>query len=105
MNHAARTSHAPLPGPGCAVPGRTAEHIDDLLVQVAYGSEDALGRLYDLLAPILLALLRTRPATADDAPDALVEVFTGIWRDAPAYTPGPNGLEWVLDRTRERAAV
>ncbi|ALC28352.1 hypothetical protein [Streptomyces sp. CFMR 7] len=82
----------------CDVPGRAAAHVDDLLVQIAHGSRDALGQLYDLLAPLLLELLRSRLSEGADARSALVDGFSRVWRQAPSYETGPHGLDWVIER-------
>ncbi|MFE3719202.1 hypothetical protein [Streptomyces cyaneofuscatus] len=89
------------PPPACSVPGRATAHVDDLLVQIAHGSREALGELYDLLAPLLLELLRSRLPAGADARSALVEGFSEVWRQAPSYTPGPHGLDWVIDRVTD----
>ncbi|MER6191330.1 hypothetical protein [Streptomyces cyaneofuscatus] len=89
------------PPPACSVPGRATAHVDDLLVQIAHGSRDALGELYDLLAPLLLELLRSRLPEGADARSALVEGFSDVWRQAPSYAPGPHGLDWVIDRVTD----
>ncbi|MFI7238642.1 hypothetical protein [Streptomyces cyaneofuscatus] len=96
MKHAGHTLSPP--SPACSVPGRATAHTDDLLVQIAHGSRDALGELYDLLAPLLLELLRSRLPEGADARSALVEGFSEVWRQAPSYAPGPHGLDWVIDR-------
>ncbi|MEV4876039.1 hypothetical protein [Streptomyces cyaneofuscatus] len=89
------------PPPACSVPGRATAHVDDLLVQIAHGSQDALGQLYDLLAPLLLELLRSRLPEGADARSALVGGFSEVWRQAPSYAPGPHGLDWVIDRVTD----
>ncbi|MCR8942887.1 hypothetical protein ABT013_20375 [Streptomyces bacillaris] len=86
----------------CDVPGRAAAHVDDLLVQIAHGSRDALGQLYDLLAPLLLELLRSRLPEGADARSALVDGFSRVWRQAPSYETGPHGLDWVIGRVTEQ---
>ncbi|WP_285567495.1 hypothetical protein [Streptomyces sp. RTGN2] len=73
-------------------------HVDDLLVQIAHGSRNALAELYDLLAPLLLALLRSREGSMERAHGELIDAFARIWRRAPSYEPGHGGLEWVLDQ-------
>lgn len=70
-------------GPACEVPGKVTVHVDDLLVQIAHGSRSALAELYDLLAPLLLALLRSRGRSLERAHNALVDAFARIWRRAP----------------------
>ncbi|MEU0356396.1 hypothetical protein [Streptomyces cyaneofuscatus] len=89
------------PPPACSVPGRATAHVDDLLVQIAHGSRGALGELYDLLAPLLLELLRSRLPESADARSALVDGFSEVWRQAPSYAPGPHGIEWVIDRVTD----
>lgn len=97
-----RAGHTlPVHPAACAVPGRATAHVDDLLVQIAHGSRDALGQLYDLLAPLLLELLRSRLPEGADARSALVEGFSEVWRQAPSYEPGPHGLDWVMDRVTD----
>ncbi|MFW3473164.1 hypothetical protein ACN24M_17870 [Streptomyces microflavus] len=103
MNHGLRMQRSrPVGDAGspaaCTVPGRATAHVDDLLVQIAHGSRDALGELYDLLAPLLLELLRSRLPVGADAHPALVDGFSRVWRQAPSYEPGPHGLDWVIDR-------
>ncbi|WP_324795439.1 hypothetical protein SJX93_20450 [Streptomyces cyaneofuscatus] len=94
--------HTLSPPPrACSVPGRATARVDDLLVQIAHGSRDALGELYDLLAPLLLELLRSRLPNGADARSALVDGFSEVWRQAPSYAPGPHGIDWVIDRVTE----
>lgn len=88
------------PNAACVVPGRATARADDLLVLIAHGSMKALAELYDLVAPLLLALLRSRHSTVDQAKDALVDVFAQIWRTAAAYSTGPFALDWIIDQTQ-----
>ncbi|MFF2225424.1 hypothetical protein ACFVV7_19140 [Streptomyces globisporus] len=87
------------------MPGRASARADDLLVLIAHGSTKALAALYDLVAPLLLALLRSRHCTVDQAKDALVGVFARIWRTAPNYSPGPHALDWIIDQTQGDAST
>ncbi|MFD5680543.1 hypothetical protein [Streptomyces bacillaris] len=103
MKHAGNAlPSVPPRSASCEVPGRAAAHVDDLLVQIAHGSRDALGQLYDLLAPLLLELLRSRLPEGADARSALVDGFSRVWRQAPSYETGPHGLDWVIERVTER---
>ncbi|MBT2901256.1 hypothetical protein [Streptomyces sp. McG3] len=88
------------PNAACVVPGRATARADDLLVLIAHGSTKALAELYDLVAPLLLALLRPRHSTVEQAKDALVGVFAQIWRTAPAYSTGPYALDWIIDQAQ-----
>ncbi|MGW6285751.1 hypothetical protein [Streptomyces sp. NPDC055107] len=87
------------------MPGRATARADDLLVLIAHGSTKALAELYDLVSPLLLALLRSRHSTADQAKDALVDVFAQIWRTAPTYSTGPYALDWIIDQTQREARI
>ncbi|MFJ9569323.1 hypothetical protein [Streptomyces bacillaris] len=99
MKHAGNALPSdPSRSAACDVPGRAAAHVDDLLVQIAHGSRDALGQLYDLLAPLLLELLRSRLPEGADTRSALVDGFSRVWRQAPSYETGPHGLDWVIER-------
>ncbi|MDJ1641804.1 sigma-70 family RNA polymerase sigma factor [Streptomyces pakalii] len=86
-------------GAAWSVPGRATAHADDLLVQIAHGSVKALAELYDLVAPLFLALPRSRRTTADQADDALVGAFVQVfWRTALPYSPGTTALDWMRRR-------
>ncbi|MFD4595784.1 sigma-70 family RNA polymerase sigma factor [Streptomyces rubiginosohelvolus] len=67
---------------------------------IAHGSTKAVAELYDLVAPLLHALLRSRHSTVDQTEDALVGVFAQIWRTAPTYATGPYALDWIIDQTQ-----
>lgn len=88
------------PAPACSTTPNIGTSVDDLLVQIAFGSQTALARLYDLLSPLLLRLLSARSPRPEDSRTALVETFERIWQTAPSYRPGSDPLAWVVHRTR-----
>lgn len=83
-------------------------HADDpdlpLVRDIAAGSGEALGQLYDRHSPLALGLLRRMLGDLNEAEEVLQEVFLQVWRDAYRYDPEratPRG--WILLITRSRA--
>ena len=78
---------------------------DDALVrQIAAGSADALGRLYDRHAPKVYGLARRILAQPEDAEEVVQDVFAQIWRDAPQYRKERASVAgWMIMLTRTRA--
>lgn len=77
---------------------------DELVARIARGDESALKRLYDELAPRVLGLatqiLRDRSA----AEEAVVDVFSQVWRQASRYEPIKGSVAtWVCTLARTRA--
>lgn len=98
----ARTDATPASPPGsrgCQAPaGGAGESIDDLMVQIAEGSETALARLYDLTAGLVLAMAGTAVSSEPSAEAYLTRAYRAVWKAAPRYRPGPHALAWVLHR-------
>jgi len=62
-----------------------------------------MGRLVDVLHPLVLAAARQRfPGRPAD--DVAVEAFVRVWADAGAYDARRSGpLAWILDRVNDLA--
>lgn len=76
----------------------------ELLRQVAAGSADALGRLYDRHAAKVYGLARRMLARLEDAEEVVQDVFAQIWRDAPRYRHERASVAgWMIMLTRTRA--
>jgi RNA polymerase sigma-70 factor (ECF subfamily) len=76
----------------------------ELLRQVAGGSADALGRLYDRHAAKVYGLARRMLARLDDAEEVVQDVFAQIWREAPRYRHERASVAgWMIMLTRTRA--
>ena len=76
----------------------------ELLRQIAAGSAEALGRLYDRHAAKVYGLARRMLARLEDAEEVVQDVFAQIWRDAPRYRHERASVAgWMIMLTRTRA--
>jgi RNA polymerase sigma-70 factor (ECF subfamily) len=79
--------------------------IDRRLVhEIAAGSADALGRLYDRHSGIVYGLARRVLARLEDAEEVVQDVFTQVWRDASRYEDARATVAgWLVMLARTRA--
>ncbi|MCA9694723.1 MAG: sigma-70 family RNA polymerase sigma factor [Polyangiaceae bacterium] len=71
---------------------------------VAEGDREALGRLYDRHAPVLLALAQRILKNQRESEDLLHDVFVEAWRRAGDYDPQRGSVAtWLRLRMRSRA--
>jgi hypothetical protein len=77
--------------------------ITELIARCARGDEEALGRIVDLLQPLVLATAGQRfPDRRAD--DVAVEAFVRVWHQARTYDGGSVGpVRWVLQQVCEPA--
>jgi RNA polymerase sigma-70 factor, ECF subfamily len=94
---AARTPRS-APGQG------QGEEEPALVAAIAAGDRQALGRLYDLHAPLLFGLAKRMLGSAAAAEDLLHDVFLEVWQHAAEYAPDRGSVRaWLVVRTRSRA--
>ena len=75
-----------------------------LIREVAGGSAEALGQLYDRHAGKVYGLARRILFRAEDAEEVVQDVFAQIWRDASHYRPERASIAgWIVMLTRTRA--
>ena len=75
-----------------------------LIVAVADGSPDALGRLYDRYGAIVYALARRIVSRLEDAEEVVQDVFAQVWRQAGQYrTDRASVAGWIIMLARTRA--
>ena len=68
------------------------------------GDQQALGALYDRLAPVANAVILRILGNQADAEEILEETFWHVWREARAYDPTRGTLAaWVITIARSRA--
>jgi RNA polymerase sigma-70 factor (ECF subfamily) len=81
------------------------DHEDVLLVRaIAGGDREALARLYDRYASILLALALRIIRDRREAEDLLHDVFLEVWRSAKDYDLTRGRVRtWLIIRMRSRA--
>ena len=79
--------------------------LTELIEQIGRSNEKSLGRLVDLLQPLVLAAARKR--FPDRGPDEVaVEVFVRIWRLAPTYDRRREGpVTWILRQVADLAVA
>jgi RNA polymerase sigma-70 factor, ECF subfamily len=75
-----------------------------LVAAMARGDSSALASLYDLHAPMMLALAQRILGSKNDAEDLVHDVFLEAWRRAADYDPQRGTVRaWLVLRTRSRA--
>ena len=76
----------------------------DLLRRIQAQDQQALGLLYDQLAPLVHTLILRILGEPTDAEDVLLETFWQIWHGAASYDPLRGTVEgWVITLARSRA--
>lgn len=75
----------------------------ELIAQAAGGDQAAFAKLYDRLSGPLYSLAVRMLSDANEAQDALQEVFVQIWRRAAKYDPAQSSVfSWAMLMTRSR---
>jgi RNA polymerase sigma-70 factor (ECF subfamily) len=75
-----------------------------LLQQIVLRDEAALKRLYDKLAPAILALGKRMLRSPAEAEELVQETFVEVWRRAEQYHPERGSAEaWIYTVARNRA--
>ncbi len=75
-----------------------------IISEVATGSGDALGRLYDRHAGMVYGLACRIVQAVEDAEEVVQDVFAQVWREAPRYEQRRASVAgWLVMLTRARA--
>jgi RNA polymerase sigma-70 factor (ECF subfamily) len=75
-----------------------------LVRDIASGSSQALGVLYDRYAPVLFALARRIVERPEDAEEVVQDVFAQVWRQASRYQCDRASVAgWLVMIARARA--
>jgi len=86
----------------------------DLVGRMGRGEQDALARLWDETSPLINGLLRRMLEYAEDAEEALLDVYMKAWKNAASYSPGRGSVQsWLvimarsiaIDRIRQKRAL
>ena len=76
----------------------------ELVQAVARGDRAALARLYDLYAPLMMAVAARILGDRREAEDLLHDVLLEVWRHADEYAQARGSVRsWLLIRLRSRA--
>jgi RNA polymerase sigma-70 factor (ECF subfamily) len=80
------------------------ETADDLLTLVADGDQRAFARLYDLMAPRVLGLVRRVLRDPAQSEEVAQEIFLEIWQNATRFDLGKgSATTWIMTMTHRRA--
>ncbi len=88
-----------------AVPGHdAAPDLNDLLVRVGRGDEDAFAQVYDALGGSVFGLARRVIRDPARAEEISQEVFIQVWQTAARFDPARgNAKSWLLTLAHRRA--
>jgi RNA polymerase sigma-70 factor, ECF subfamily len=75
-----------------------------LVAAMAQGDTGALAKIYDLHAPVMMALAQRILGSRSEAEDLVHDVFLEAWRHAADYDQSRGSVRaWLVLRTRSRA--
>ncbi|AWI27711.1 sigma-70 family RNA polymerase sigma factor [Streptomyces tirandamycinicus] len=94
MKEAIHITGAPSAGPG----------LDELLVRVARGDQQAFSRVYDAVCGPVLGVVRGVLRDPAQSEEVTQEVLVELWRTAARYQPSRgSALTWTLTLAHRRA--
>ncbi|MFE3475446.1 sigma-70 family RNA polymerase sigma factor [Streptomyces bacillaris] len=94
MNEAVQISGVPAPGPD----------LQELLVRVARGDQDAFAQVYDAVSGPVLGLVRSILRDPAQSEEVAQEVLVEVWRTAPRFQASRgSAMNWVLTLAHHRA--
>ncbi|MDI9611790.1 MAG: sigma factor-like helix-turn-helix DNA-binding protein [Acidobacteriota bacterium] len=76
-----------------------------LLLKIAQGDRAALAEFYDRTGPLVFGLALGITGDRARAEEAVLDVYTIIWKEAAAYDPALPPLRWLVATARERALL
>jgi RNA polymerase sigma-70 factor (ECF subfamily) len=95
VKEAVHVQGAPAPGP---------DGLQELIVRVARGDQEAFGRVYDLVSGPILGLVRSVLRDPAQSEEVTQEVLVEVWRTAARFQPSRgSGMTWVLTLAHRRA--
>jgi RNA polymerase sigma-70 factor (ECF subfamily) len=84
-------------------PADASESDESLITGAAGGDADALARLYDRYAPVLLSAGQRLLGGRREAEDLLHDIFVEVWQQAGEYNPERGSVKsWLFLRLRSR---
>jgi RNA polymerase sigma-70 factor (ECF subfamily) len=87
-----------------AAPRWRGPDLKELVAKVAFGDQDAFGRLYDAVAGPVLGLVRRVLRDPAQSEEVAQEVLLEVWRTAARYQPDRGEvMPWVLTIAHRRA--
>lgn len=84
--------------------GEPHQRLSAMLARVAAGDEAGMAALYDETSPTIYGLLTHMLGAGSAAEEALVEVYSCVWRQAASYRAGSvSPAAWLISTARECA--
>lgn len=94
VNEAVQISGVPSPGPD----------LQELLVRVARGDQEAFAKVYDAVSGPVLGLVRSILRDPAQSEEVAQEVLVEVWRTAPRFQSSRgSAMNWVLTLAHHRA--
>ncbi|MGW9300596.1 MULTISPECIES: sigma-70 family RNA polymerase sigma factor [Streptomyces] len=94
MNEAVQISGVPSPAPD----------LQELMVRVARGDQEAFARVYDAVSGPVLGLVRSVLRDPAQSEEVAQEVLVEVWRTAPRFQSSRgSAMNWVLTLAHHRA--
>ncbi|MFJ7058488.1 sigma-70 family RNA polymerase sigma factor [Streptomyces griseobrunneus] len=94
MNEAVQIRGVPSPGPD----------LQELLVRVARGDQNAFAKVYDAVSGPVLGLVRSVLRDPAQSEEVAQEVLVEVWRTAPRFQASRgSAMNWVLTLAHHRA--
>nr|WP_202547084.1 sigma-70 family RNA polymerase sigma factor [Streptomyces sp. SID2119] len=94
VNEAVQISGVPSPGPD----------LQELLVRVARGDQEAFAKVYDAVSGPVLGLVRSVLRDPAQSEEVAQEVLVEVWRTAPRFQSSRgSAMNWVLTLAHHRA--
>lgn len=94
VNEAVQIRGVPSPGPD----------LQELLVRVARGDQDAFAKVYDAVSGPVLGLVRSVLRDPAQSEEVAQEVLVEVWRTAPRFHASRgSAMNWVLTLAHHRA--
>ncbi|MGF6612578.1 RNA polymerase sigma factor (sigma-70 family) [Paraburkholderia sp. WSM4175] len=79
-------------------------HLNNTLLRVARGEQEAFAHFYTLTASRVFAVIVRILHNRDEAEDMLQEVYTNAWRRADSFDPARgSAMTWLITLARNRA--
>jgi len=85
--------------------GPDRKELEQILIAVAAGEQEALAQLYHRTRAAVYALALSVLKNTHDAQDVTQDTFVRVWDSAPQYRPQGSPMAWILTITRNLARM
>ena len=85
--------------------GPDRKELEQILIAVAAGEQEALAQLYHRTRAAVYALALSVLKNTHDAQDVTQDTFVRVWDSAPQHRPQGSPMAWILTITRNLARM